>query len=92
MSIWYRLLTNKTLTLTEAGNQVQSVERAILNSEASSADTQTNYQVVVILEPRTNALTSQQEENQKEEDSWTFAASKSLLKERCFFCGATGHP
>ena len=41
--IRYWLLENKMLTLTEAENQAQCVDRDILNSEAYSTDTQTNY-------------------------------------------------
>ena len=51
------------LTLTEAGNLALSVEMGSLNSEAYSADAQTSYRVVSVLEHQTNILTSQQEGN-----------------------------
>lgn len=65
-----------------------SVERAIVNSEAYSADNETSYQPA---SASVSELRTEQKENQKETDSRISAASKSLLKEMSFFCGGTRH-
>ena len=81
-----KLLENKTLPFTEAENQAQSVERAILNSVAYSTGAQTSYQIVAVSEPPTVTSFSLNEETQNV-DFCSSAGSKSPVKENCFFWG-----